>query len=91
MDSGVCRYLGFDCGNSSIRTVLGTYDGKTITLEVVGKQPNREYRGIRYDHWDILAIFNEMLDGMKLSCDKDPHIRTYGVSTWGIDVGILGR
>ncbi|QTQ14242.1 carbohydrate kinase [Treponema parvum] len=85
------RYIGFDCGNSSIRTVVGTYDGDRIALEIISQVPNREYRGIKYDHWDILAIFHEMLNGMKLACAAFPDIRSFGISTWGIDFGLLGR
>ncbi len=84
------RYLGFDCGNSSIRTVVGSFDGERICLEVIAQVPNREYRGVAYDHWDILAIFHEVLKGMKLACDTYPDIKSFGISTWGIDFGLLG-
>lgn len=90
MHKNVKRYLGFDCGNSSVRTVLGTFDGDTISLELIHKVPNQEYRGIQYDYWDILAIFHEMIKGMKLACDTYPDIASFGISTWGIDFGLLG-
>ncbi len=90
MGNELNRYLGFDCGNSSIRTVLGTFDGSRISLEVVNKIPNREYRGIQYHYWDILAIFHEIVSSMKRSCDQYPEIRSFGISTWGIDFGLLG-
>lgn len=35
-DKKICC-VGFDCGNSSIRTVLGTFNGETIDLEVISQ------------------------------------------------------
>lgn len=91
MSKHVKRYLGFDCGNSSIRTMVGTFDGSAITLDLVSQVPNKEYLGIHYDYWDILSIFSEMLKGMKQACDAYPDIQSFGISTWGIDFGLLGR
>lgn len=91
MTKKVTRYLGFDCGNSSVRTVLGSFNGEKITVELIHKVPNQEYRGIHYDYWDILAIFHEMIKGMKIACDAHPDISSFGVSTWGIDFGLLGK
>ncbi|MBN2860388.1 MAG: carbohydrate kinase [Sphaerochaetaceae bacterium] len=91
MSNTVERYVGFDCGNSSVRTVVGTFDGSRITTEVIHQVPNRELRGVTYDHWDILTIFHEMLTGMKLACDTYEDIHSFGISTWGIDFGFLGK
>lgn len=91
MKSQLKRYLGFDCGNSSVRTVVGTFDSEKIQLEVISQVPNKEYRAVSYEHWDILAIFHEMLKGMKIACDRYPEIQTFGISTWGIDFGLLGK
>ena len=32
--------VAFDCGNSSYRVVLGTYDGEKITMEVISQITN---------------------------------------------------
>ena len=84
-------YIGFDCGNSSVRTVLGTFDGSRITTEVIHQVPNQGLRGATYDYWDILAIFHEMQKGMKLGLDTIGKLSSFGVSTWGIDFGFLGQ
>lgn len=83
-------YLGFDCGNSSIRTMLGTFDGSHITLEAVHQVPNQGLLGFQYDYWDILAIVEQMQRGMKLALDNDASLSSFGISTWGIDFGLLG-
>ena len=33
--------LAFDCGNSSIRTILCQFDGGKVESEVILKEPNR--------------------------------------------------
>ncbi len=91
MNKKIQRYVGFDCGNSSVRTVVGTFDGSHISLEVISQVPNREFKGIKYEHWDILSIFHEMLKGLKLACDTYEEIYSFGISTWGIDFGLLGK
>jgi rhamnulokinase len=87
----VDAYIGFDCGNSSVRTVLGTFDGSRITTKVIHQVPNQGLRGVSYDYWDILAIFHEMQKGMKLGFDAVGTLSSFGVSTWGIDFGFLGQ
>ncbi|NCB01695.1 MAG: carbohydrate kinase [Spirochaetia bacterium] len=84
------HYIGFDCGNSSIRTVLGSYDGKHITTKVIHQVPNRAMKGSRYEFWGILYIFYEMQKGFKLALDEAPEALSFGISTWGIDFGLLG-
>ncbi|MGI6433029.1 MAG: rhamnulokinase [Sphaerochaetaceae bacterium] len=84
------HYLAFDCGNSSLRTVVGRFDGHKIELEVLRQVPNQEFRGVRFDHWNILSIFHELLRGMEQACSLYPDITTFGISTWGIDFGLIG-
>jgi sugar (pentulose or hexulose) kinase len=87
----VVQYIGFDCGNSSIRTVISSFDGSSVTTEVVHQVPNRAIKGHLYEFWDILNIFYQMQKGFKLALDKAPDAISFGISTWGIDFGFLGK
>jgi len=82
--------VGFDCGNSSIRTVVGRYDGKRITSEVVHQVPNQAVTIRDVNYWDILNIFQEMQNGLRKATAKFGRIDSVGISTWGIDFGFLG-
>ncbi len=85
------RCVGFDCGNSSVRTVLGTFDGETINIEVIYQVPNSTVRIGEYDYWDILYIFEHMQTGLKKAVNAaGGNIDSAGISTWGIDFGIFG-
>ena len=85
------NYVAFDCGNSSIRVISGLYDGHRIKLHLVHQVPNEavSINGIFY--WDILNIFRELQVGLKKSFLEYGPIESVGISTWGIDFGLLGK
>ncbi|MFO7848335.1 MAG: rhamnulokinase family protein [Spirochaetia bacterium] len=91
MKNNSVRCIGFDCGNSSIRTVVGTYDGENITTEVIHQVPNRAITINGVNYWDILNIYFEMQNGLKKAYDSYGRIDSVGISTWGIDFGFLGK
>lgn len=85
------RCVGFDCGNSSIRTVLGICNSDTINIEVIHQVPNNTVRVNGYDYWDILYIFNQMQQGLKKAVETaGGKVDSAGISTWGIDFGMFG-
>ena len=49
--------MGLDCGNSSFRTILASYDGKKITTEVIEQIPNEMIQIGDLFYWDIIKIF----------------------------------
>jgi sugar (pentulose or hexulose) kinase len=81
--------VAFDCGNSSLRTVVGMYDGKKVTTDVVSQVPNSaiELNGMFY--WDILYIFNSLKQGLREAVAKYRIIDSIGICTWGVDFGLL--
>ncbi len=90
MKSSTVQCVGFDCGNSSIRTVVGSFDGRKITSEVVHQVPNQAVTIDDVNYWDILNIFHEMQNGLRKAVAKFGSIDSAGISTWGIDFGFLG-
>ncbi|MGI6168170.1 MAG: rhamnulokinase [Christensenellales bacterium] len=83
--------VAFDCGNSSVRVVLGQYDGKRIHMEVVHQVENREIEVQGIFYWDILHIFHELQKGLQMAYRKCGRIDSVGVCTWGIDFGLLNK
>lgn len=81
--------VAFDCGNSSIRTVVGEYDGKRVKTNVVSQIPNSsiEINGLYY--WDILYIFEGLKQGLKAAVSQYKRIDSIGICTWGVDFGLL--
>lgn len=91
MEQNNVKCVGFDCGNSSVRTVIGFYDGSSVSSEVILQVPNRAITVNGVDFWDILNIFESMQSGMKAAENKYGKIDSVGISTWGIDFGMLGK
>ncbi len=85
------NYVAFDCGNSSIRVMSGLYDGNSIELKKVHQVPNEpvSVNGIFY--WDILYIFKELQAGLLKAFLKYGPVESVGISTWGIDFGLIGK
>jgi sugar (pentulose or hexulose) kinase len=83
--------VAFDCGNSSFRTMLGRYDGKRLSMEVVDKVPHNaiEVNGLYY--WDILKIFDGLKQGLKKANCIVKKIDSIGICTWGIDFGFIDQ
>jgi len=90
MKKDCIQCVGFDCGNSSIRTVIGRYDGSSIEMELVQQEPNGAVTVNGVHYWDILNIFNIMQNGLKKAVETYGHIDSVGITTWGIDFGLLG-
>ncbi len=91
MKQNSIKCVGFDCGNSSIRTVIGFYDGESVSSEVIMQVPNRAITVNGVDFWDILNIFDSMQRGLKTAETKYGKIDSAGITTWGIDFGMLGK
>ena len=81
----VKNIIAFDCSNSSIRTILGKYDGEKIETELIMQTPNRMIKMGEYYYWDIMGIYQSMLSGLKLAASEVKRIESIGICTWGID------
>lgn len=84
------KVLGFDYGASSGRAMLGTFDGKKITLEEVHRFSNDPVKINGTIYWDILRLYHELKVGI-IECKKKGHgdIKAIGIDTWGVDFGLL--
>ena len=84
-------HVAFDCGNSSIRVVAGTFDGESIETHVVHQVPNETISVNGLEYWDILDIFRELQRGLKKVHQEFGAIDSVGIATWGIDFGLIGK
>ncbi len=82
-------HVAFDCGNSSFRIMLGTFSGGRFTVEVIDQIPNNLLTVDGYLYWDIQSIFSGLKSGLKKAYEKTGRIDTVGVTTWGIDFGLI--
>ncbi|MHA1724211.1 MAG: rhamnulokinase [Promethearchaeota archaeon] len=83
-------YLGIDLGASSGRIIVGTLNDGTLTLKEIYRFPNEGIRVFNSMYWDILYIYRQVLEGLKIyvneHCQK---VSGIGVDTWGVDHVLL--
>lgn len=81
--------VAFDCGNSSIRTILCRFDGQKVESEPVLQEPNEILKIGEYYYWDMPQIFEILKRGLSLAAKKAERIDSVGICTWGIDFQLL--
>jgi rhamnulokinase len=85
------KLLAFDLGAESGRGVLGLFDGKKLRLEVVHRFANGPVRTLDTMHWDVLRLYEEMLNTLRRCAADHKDVVSLGVDTWGVDFALLGR
>jgi rhamnulokinase len=89
--SSAKQFLAFDLGAESGRGILGRFDGARLSLEVIHRFPNGAVRTLDKLHWDVLRLYNEILQTLRLYAAKHGTLDGMGVDTWGVDFALLGR
>ncbi len=82
-------YLAFDLGASSGRGLLGKLHDGTLEIEEVNRFPNRPVKLRGHLHWDIVAIFQRLLEAMQTLADRGEQVDSVGIDTWGVDFGLI--
>ncbi len=78
-----------DLGASSGRVLLARFDGRQMSLEEVYRFPNQPVmlRGHRF--WNILALWDETLAGLRKARKLAGTLDSIGVDTWAVDYGLV--
>ncbi len=86
------KMLAIDLGASSGRGIVGSFDGKKITLEENHRFPNEPVTVAGTFTWDTLRIFHEIKNSIrKCALSEDKDIRSIGIDTWGVDYGLIDK
>ena len=83
------NFLSCDCGNSSIRVILCTFDGETVRTKLLLQEPNEQILRGEYYYWDIKTIFSHLKKGLSLAAREVDNIHAIGICTWGIDFALF--
>lgn len=89
MDS--TNFFAVDLGATSGRTILGSIvDGKLEQRELT-RFPNNIIQTGGHFFWDIYALYNEIIRGLKVVASEDIEIASIGIDTWGVDFVFIGK
>jgi len=84
-------FFAIDLGASSGRTILGTLTNNKLIQEEITRFPNHIIRTEKHWYWDIYALYNEMIRGLKTIGKRNLHIESIGIDTWGVDIVLFGK
>ncbi|MDH3584351.1 MAG: rhamnulokinase [Phycisphaerae bacterium] len=86
-------YLGIDLGAESGRAIVGLLEDDHLSLHEVHRFPNAQYRKPTGLHWDLDALWDHILNGIRRGIDwsreNGVRLTSVGVDTWGVDFGYL--
>lgn len=85
------NFFAVDLGATSGRTILGSIvDGKLEQRELT-RFPNNIIQTGGHFFWDIYALYNEIIRGLKVVAEAGIEITSIGIDTWGVDFLFIGK
>ncbi|HKN95976.1 MAG TPA: rhamnulokinase family protein [Pseudonocardiaceae bacterium] len=82
----MARFAAVDLGASSGRVVVVDVERDTLVVREAHRFPNRPVRVRATLHWDVLALWAGVLDGLRAA---GPGLCGIGVDSWAIDYALL--
>lgn len=80
--------LAIDLGATSGRGIIGSFDGKKLTLEENHRFDDSSVNMTGTLQWNI----NDIYENIKTAISKSPkEIKSIGIDTWGVDYGLIGK
>ena len=83
----MATFAAVDLGAQSGRVAVGRFDGKRLGVTEVHRFPNAPVRTRGTLHWDILRLYDEVLDGLRAAARVD----SVAVDSWAVDFGLLDQ
>ena len=83
-------FLAFDCGATSGRGVLATFDGTSFCMEEVYRFPSEMVRKDGRMYWDVLKMRDHFVSCLTQLEQKGIRLTSIGIDTWGVDFGCIG-
>src|SRR5437764_13957427 len=74
-----------DLGAESGRVILARFDGQHLSLEEVHRFLNRPVTLHGHRFWNMLGLWDEMIDGLREARKLAGSLDSIGVDTWGVD------
>lgn len=89
MDTNKC-FFAVDLGATSGRTIIGKLADGKVELEEMTRFDNALIETGGHFYWDIYALYNEIIKGLRLAAQRSLSIESIGIDTWGVDFVCVG-
>lgn len=83
------RFLIFDLGASSGRSIIASIDANRFVLEETHRFDNGPVLAMDTLYWDVLHLFSEMKEGLLKSVGGYGSVESLAVDSWGCDFGLI--
>ena len=83
-------FFAVDLGATSGRTIIGTIENGKMSLEELTRFDNNLIETGGHFYWDIFALYNEVINGLRLVAKRQIEIQSIGIDTWGVDFVCVG-
>ena len=84
-------FFAVDLGATSGRTIVGRLDNGRLQQEEMTRFDNNLIETGGHFYWDIFALYNEIIKGLKLAAKRRLDIKSIGIDTWGCDFVYIGK
>ncbi len=82
------KMLAIDLGATSGRGIVGSYDGKKLTLAENHRFDDSSSYMAGTLQWNVMDIFENIKQSVKLAGSE---IKSIGIDTWGVDYALIGK
>ena len=84
-------YAAIDLGAESGRVVKGILADGKLALEEINRFKNGLVPINGHDHWNLIRLYEAMLEAFKICAQSDVPIESIGVDSWGVDFALLAE
>jgi rhamnulokinase len=85
----MATFAAVDLGASSGRVMAARVGPEQLDLREVHRFPNRPVRTGDTLHWDVLALYGGVLDGLRAAGREGGRLDGVGIDSWAVDYGLL--
>ena len=82
-------FAAIDLGATSGRTILGTVADQKVEFEIINRFPNHIVEVTGHHYWNLLSIYESIVEGLKTIAERGINLTSIGVDTWGVDFAFI--
>ncbi len=78
-----------DLGAQSGRVAVGRFDGERLGVTEVHRFPNTPVLTRSTLNWDILHLYQDVLDGLRAAAHEAGHVDSIAIDSWAVDFALI--
>ena len=86
---GIHSFLAIDCGATSCRGILATFENASFRMEEVCRFPTEIIEREGRFYWDVVSLSRHITACLKDLGAKKVRLDSIGIDTWGVDFGCV--